>query len=114
MGLHFSLSFDIDTGTKIINYEVYEIHITHNLAAIARQSNTYNILWKPYENAYIYAKDIIPQLKRGLKYIIDNESQLQKLNPENGWGSYDLYIDKIKSIIKACNEYPNALIEADI
>jgi hypothetical protein len=36
--------------------------------------------------------------------------EYQKLNPENGWGSYETALAFLEEIINACEEYPDATI----
>lgn len=91
--------------------EVYTANITHNLGNMANKAGVYYALWRPDEKNWQLAKEIIKPLEDGLKALKSHPAAFKKLNPENGWGSYDGLVEFVEEYLKACREYPEALIE---
>jgi len=90
--------------------EVFEYNITHNLTSMANAADLYNALWRPDEQGSVYAKDIVGQLERGLKRLQKDPDGFKKMNPDNGWGSYEGLVTFVELYLKACKEYPDAEI----
>lgn len=106
--------------------QVFWRNITHNLTEMADKAGIYEALWRPFkllpnysheeelvddeyeydfeENNIVRAKDITEVMKRGLQFMKENKKMLQKLDPDNGWGSYD-------GLLAAVTEYTEALID---
>lgn len=91
--------------------EVFEYNITHNLGTMASKADLYTALWRPDEQGWKKAKDITGMLERGLRRLKKDPDGFKKFNPDNGWGSYDNLVDCVEQYLKACKEYPEALIE---
>lgn len=91
--------------------EVFWTNITHNLGAMAGRAGIYEALWEPETIGAKQAKDIIPVLEKGLKKLKSKPKFFEKLNAENGWGTYDHFVPFVEKTLKACKEYPNALIK---
>ena len=89
----------------------WEGNITHNVNKIAMAVGSYECLWRPEEIGVVYAKDNIENLRRAIGMMYLNYNALEKLNPENGWGSLDVLIEFTKSYLEACVEFPDAIIE---
>ena len=116
MSLDFSLyrsgRYD-DNNEMFISY-VFQYNVTHNLTRMADRANIYNILWRPVENDYIKAKDIITILENGLNDLIENKDEYDRINPSNGWGTCTGLIKACTEILEACKKYPEALILSDV
>lgn len=105
------MSLDI---TLIENGEVvYEANITHNLNKMASTVNEffYKAIWRPEELDFKYAGDVVYELRKGVSVLACAPSHLKKLNPENGWGTYEDLLLFVVHYIEACEQYPNATIE---
>ena len=107
MSLDFYLGYENDGHFN----EVFDINITHNLNSMAEAAGIYKALWRPDENGFKKSKDIIQILEIGLKKMKENPEEFKKYNPSNGWGTYEGFIQFVESVLEACKEYPNALIE---
>lgn len=90
--------------------EVFEWNITHNLAKMADQAGLYECLWRPDENEIEKASQLIEPLKKGLDSLKSDPNRFKKLNPENGWGSYEGLVSFVENYLKACEKYPDAMI----
>ena len=94
-----SLSFSLAKDGKW----VYETNITHNLAPMARKAGLYKPLW---DSEGKKAKTIIKDLRTGIDSMIENKRELEKLEPANGWGSFDGLLTNAVEALTVCGEYP--------
>jgi hypothetical protein len=91
---------------------LFQNNITHNLVPMAHLAGLYQYVWRPEENGINTAADMIPHLEQGLSNLLDTSQKFMHLNPDNGWGSYDGLVMFIQQYLRACKEYPDALVEA--
>jgi len=114
MSLDFSLyrNGKWDDG-ETFTTAVFDTNITHNLNDLADAVGIYNALWRPEENNFIYAKDIIPVVDKGLKELKDNPEKYKKYDSPNGWGVYKDFVPWVEELLKACKEHPNSKIETN-
>lgn len=102
--------------TKVMPTEVYSSNITHNLGKMAAEvklSNgitLYNILWRPDEHGFYYAKEISELLDEGFNILLSDPEKYKRYNPENGWGSYDGLVNFVYNYRNACWDNPDAEI----
>ena len=90
--------------------DVYEANITHNLNKMAKEAGIYQHLWRPEDLGIKEAWELIEPLEKALKDMEDRPGHDAKVNPENGWGSYDGLLMFIAKYINACEENPESLI----
>lgn len=86
--------------------------ITHNLTAMAEAAGLYECMWRPEELYINYASQMIHPLRCGIAVLKQDKEKLEKLNPENGFGSYDSLLRVAEKYLAACEENPNAEVEA--
>lgn len=91
--------------------DVFKVNITHNLAEMASKADIYYAMWRPEERGYGVAEDIILPLTRGIEKLRANPELFKKLNPQNGWGSYDTLLTVAEDYLEACRSWPDATIE---
>lgn len=92
---------------------VFECNVTHNLTPMADLAGIYKAMWRPEEiSPTCSAEDIIGPMEKGLRWLITNEEEARKLNPENGWGSYDGFVEVVMEYIQALRRYPKATVIA--
>lgn len=92
---------------------VFHANITHNLGMMASAAGIYQYLWRPEEIGITKARQLIEPLKKGLSILKREPDTFKKLNPENGWGTYDGFVPWIQRYIDACIEYPDAMVSVD-
>lgn len=112
MSLDFSLSVESCAHCGRGGEYVFDCNITHNLNSMADEAGIYECLWRPQENGYIKAKDIVEKLETGLRILRKDPSRFKKHNPPNGWGSYEGFVKAVESCLEACKSYPDASIYA--
>jgi hypothetical protein len=93
---------------------IFDANITHNLADMAREVGIYEALWRPDEKGYTKAEQIIPILKKGLERLESDPQRFSKFNSPNGWGMYEHFVPFVKSVLEACEEYPDADIRVSL
>jgi len=96
--------------TAIRQEYVYSANITHNLNVMAEEAGIYQCLWRPEEVGITHASQLIEPLRKGLAMMKADPLRFQKLNPSNGWGTYQDFIPWIEKYIVACEQYPDATI----
>ena len=99
----------VDFGKENDNL-VYTANITHNLGVMAAEAGIYKFLWRPEEIGINRAFELIEPLKKGLKILKEKPARFKKLNPENGWGNYELLINFVGDYLKACIKYPKSKV----
>jgi len=87
---------------------VFGANITHNLDTMAEEAGIYEALWRPTEHGYSKAEQIIPILREGIKLLEDDPERFMKFDSPNGWGLYIHFVPFVKSVLAACEEYPDA------
>lgn len=101
------------TGKKTVRPEAhFSSEITHNLGPMANAAGVYECLWEPSEYGFRLARDIIPFLRVAIMKMERDPESFKRINPPNGWGSYDALLSKLRDIQKACAVNPYAEIRA--
>ncbi len=96
-------------------------NITHNMGEMARNIpvgdkwtwTLYDVMWHGDENNLINTNDITVFLQNAVRYMKKNKEELQKFNPENGWGDYDGLLKTVEDFLESCVEFPNCRIDFD-
>jgi len=91
--------------------EVFSANITHNLTDMAEEAGIYKHLWRPEELEITKAKELIDPLREGLHKLKIEPEKYKKLNPENGWGTYNGLVNFVEDYLGACYRYPEADIK---
>lgn len=125
------LSYDKGKTYTEDDEQVYWANITHNLCKMADEAGVYEAIWRPHrlidgynipegdhkaewdfeESQVIKASEISELLEKGLSDLKARPEYFQKFNSPNGWGVYDNFVSFVEEYLKACKEYPDAIIE---
>lgn len=89
---------------------VYDRNITHNLGKMAGEAGIYKHLWRPEEIGITRAIELVEPLRAGLALLRSEPDRFKALNPENGWGSYDDFVEFVRAYLEACEENPDATV----
>ena len=115
MSLYFSLDIEVDTGgDKPHHVNLCDENITHNLNEMADKAGIYTCLWRPDENGFKTAKDIIGPLTEGLQALKSKPEYFEKFNSPNGWGLYKHFVPFVERILECAIEHPNAIISVSL
>lgn len=112
------MSLDITLKTNVCKCcgrgdEVYHANITHNLNEMAVALGIYEVLWHPDECKVKTAEQLIPVLQKAIKYMEGDPTQYQQFDAKNGWGTFEHFLPFVKKYLKACKQYPDAVVEVD-
>lgn len=91
--------------------ELYSRNITHNLTEMADKAWIYRALWHPKDLWVIQAKELINALEVWLKKLKDNPEFYEKFNADNWWWLYENFVPFVESVLNACKQYPEAIVE---
>ena len=89
---------------------VFDANITHNLSTMAKEVGIYWSCWRPEEIGAVYAKDIIPLLQDGLRFLKEYPNICKQFDDPNDWGTYDQFVPWVEEYLEACIKYPEAII----
>jgi hypothetical protein len=87
---------------------LFDINITHNLNTMAGKAGIYKALWRPDENGWTKAKQLVPMLAEGLAKLKADPEYYRQFNAKNGWGTYVYFVPFVEKVLWACAEYPEA------
>ena len=88
---------------------IYSANITHNMGRMASEcGQLYEAMWRPDEQGWTHASDLIEPLRDGLAILQTDHDRLQEFNPENGWGNYDGLVRFVVGYLTACERWPEA------
>lgn len=90
--------------------EIFSGNITHNLGAMARAAEIYECLWEPETLGITIAHQLLPHLAKGYSRLVSEPEKFIPLNPENGWGNYELFVEFVRKYASACIENPDAKV----
>lgn len=108
MSISIHLSIECDVGTKQpYGVGLYSGNMTHNVVPMWKKAKVYNAIYMSKDKK---AKDIIKELKIGLKHMSSNPYDYILLNPDNKWRSYEVALEFLEEFTKACIAYPKATI----
>lgn len=102
------MSLDVSVKARRV-VDVYEDNITYNLAPMYYKCIDINGGLKALNG--MKCKNAIPVLNRAIDDLIENKEEYEKLNPENGWGSYEGLLKSLKNLRIACLENPSGKVE---
>lgn len=91
--------------------EVFYANITHNLGTMAQHLGIYECLWRPDENGYKKAHEIIYPLEQAIALMENSPDFYKQFDAKNSWGTYDQFLPWLKNLLKACEENQDADIE---
>ena len=107
------MSLDISLNV-IKQTEVFSANITHNMGKMADAVGLYTPLWHP-ERIYLqWSYELIPYLEEGIALLKADPEQYKALDPENGWGSYDVFVPWLEKLLQQCKENPDAFIGVSV
>lgn len=97
--------------TKQVREEVYWANITHNLGRMAKEAGIYEALWRPDEQGWTKARNLIHDLQCGLSQLKGEPERFKKFNSPNGWGMYEHFVPFVEKYLEACIANPDADVE---
>lgn len=76
---------------------------SHNVAEIAKAAGIHSQLWRGENHPEIQrCCHLVEPLDKAIVFIIKNRTDLLHLNPENGWGSVDSFLQFLVDLRASC------------
>lgn len=91
---------------------IFDTSITYNLAPIYYKAIDEELGFKKIKG--MTCKKALPIIINAIKNMLDNKEEYIKLNPKNGWGSYDGLLENFKKMKECCENNPDGIFEMDI
>lgn len=107
MSLDISLRAPVCQHCKAEPKEYFTANITHNLTAMWVRADCYGAL---YESHGKKAGTIVAKLSSAIAYMEEHEDAYRRLNPGNGWGSYEGALSFLRRLRDACQHWQEAVI----
>lgn len=77
---------------------------------MAYAAGIYVHLWRPDENGFETAGQIVPHLQEALKDLKARPEHYRQYDASNGWGTYPDFVKFVENVLSACEENPDASI----
>ena len=106
--MSYDIRLVINTGGKYLAAVTECKSPTYNLEpmfALALGGNIREVLHG------IKAADAVPLLEKATKAMKRTPAKFKKLNPENGWGTYEGAVNSLCWLLEVCKEHPLATVE---
>ena len=102
--------------------ETESINITHNLNTMAiqcyiqfnesgysqKQISLYDLLWRPLEQGFRKNNELYLKTLLKLYQQLENRPEYYKqYDAENGWGTYEGFLNFVKKAVDLCMEHPD-------
>lgn len=96
------MSYDVMIGTESINH-------TYNGCECCKEI----LGFTPSDFTGKKASDVLLLALKVRNELRDNPEHYEHYMPENRWGSIKTWIEFMEDIIKACEKYPNEIVEVN-
>lgn len=90
---------------------LFETNITYNLSDMYYKCVDKELGLRKLNG--LSSKKALPIIKRAIEDMIKNKEEYEKLNPPNGWGSYDGLLRDLRNLKESCEQIPDGVIEVD-
>ena len=105
------MSVDLNIKAKRL-VEIYETNITYNLAPMYYKAIDEELGLKKIKG--MTCKKALPIIKKAIADMILNEEEYKKLNPKNGWGTYEQLLEDFRQIKNVCENNPDGIFDMDM
>lgn len=89
--------------------EIYEGNVTYNLAPMYYKCIDKELGFKKLNE--MNCKEALPTINKAIEEMLNNADEYRKLNPKNGWGSYEGLLATLQEMRNCCEKNPDGKIE---
>ena len=93
------MSLDINITAKR-ETEIYEANVTYNLADMYYKCIDKDKGFRKLDG--MNCKEALPIIEKAIKDMLNNADEYRKLNPKNGWGSYEGLLKVLQEMRSCC------------
>ena len=104
------MSVDVSIRAKR-EIDIYEENITYNLADMYYKAIDQENGLERLDG--VTCKHALPIINNAIKDMVENKEEYEKLNPSNGWGSYDGLLETFKEMRNVCEDNPDGVFSID-
>jgi hypothetical protein len=79
---------------------------------MAEAAGVYGVVWRPEENGIEKAGQLIEPLWKAIKAMTADPERFKQFNPKNGWGDYWCLLAFLREVLAACEDAPDAEVNA--
>ena len=101
------MSLDISITAKI-EVEIYDGNVTYNLADMYYKCIDKEKGFKKLDG--MNCKEALPIINNAIQDMLNNAEEYRKLNPPNGWGSYEVLLSTLQEMRTCCENNLDGVI----
>lgn len=102
------MSLDIDIIAKR-PVSIYDCNVTYNLAGMYYKAIDKEKGFKKLHN--MSCETALPIINKAIKDMIENKEEYKKLNPKNGWGTYEGLLEVFQDMRNVCEQNPDGIFD---
>lgn len=102
------MSLDVTISAKR-EVEIFERNITYNLARMYYKAIDEDKGFKKLKG--MNCKEALPIINSAIADMLNNSDEYRKLNPANGWGSYEELLTSLQEMRNCCESNPDGIID---
>lgn len=88
--------------------EIYKDNVTYNLSEMYYKCIDKEKGFKKLDG--MNCKEALPIINNAIQDMLNNADEYRKLNPENGWGSYEGLLSSLQEMRNCCENNPDGTI----
>jgi AAA+ superfamily predicted ATPase len=92
------------------NEEVFHLNYTYNVSPMWRKAIGKEERMVQIDD--LTGEDSIPILNKAIESMLKNPEFFIEMNPKNGWGSYETFLDFLQLALEAAKKNPTAIWES--
>lgn len=105
------MSVDLSIRAKR-EINIYEANITYNLAPMYYKAIDKDLGLKKLKS--MNCEKALPIINKAIDDMVKNKQEYEKLNPENGWGTYEGLLKTFREIREVCEDNPDGIFDMDL
>ncbi len=108
--VHLSVNCSCGGRTQPEERDVFASNYTSNCSRMWDEAGCALRDWAYDKAAGRTAATLIEPLRTAIRAMEENPERFRAMEPDNKWGSYEGAMEFLRSILSACEQYPEALI----
>lgn len=88
--------------------EIYEANVTYNLADMYYRCIDMDEGYRKLDG--MTCEEALPIINNAIDDMVKYADEYKKLNPKNGWGSYDGLLEQLQEMRNCCEKNPDGVI----
>lgn len=89
----------------------HDHNVTHNLAPMFREAG---VDWHDYKGGDRTAAALLREVATALSNLVDQPERFRRMDPPNGWGSYEGAVAFLARLAVDCIRHPDAIVQVSL